>query len=123
MLYLAGTAASKIPILNMLSMDLDQIRKKAHRLAGMLMGNSSDVTVVEESSMTGGGAMPGEDFASAAIEIKTKLSAQGLFEHFKNGPTPIVGRISQGRFLLDVRTIQEEDFPLIAARLWEVARQ
>jgi len=61
--------------------------------------------------------MPEEAFASAAISIVLPdISAHAVEQHFRMGAVPIIGRISKEQFLLDLRTISEEDFPVIAER-------
>ncbi|MCL2361511.1 MAG: L-seryl-tRNA(Sec) selenium transferase [Defluviitaleaceae bacterium] len=112
------TAVEKIPTLKMLSMESATLHKKAKKLVKVL--GKDQAYVIEEASQAGGGAMPGENMATAAVAIKTKISAHALERHFRSGPVAIIGRISRDIFLLDVRTLAEEDFPLIAARLKEV---
>ena len=42
-----------------------------------------------------------------------------LEAQLRGGIVPIIGRIHEGKFLLDVRTLFEEDFPLIVQALRE----
>jgi hypothetical protein len=47
----------------------------------------------------------------------------GLEERLRlGGETPIIGRIARERYLLDVRTLWEEDFDYIAHRVAEEAQ-
>lgn len=43
-----------------------------------------------------------------------KMSETELEEKFRTGPVPILGRIKKGKYMLDVRTIAEEDFEHVA---------
>jgi len=132
------TVVKKIPALRMLCEKPKALFRKAQYLESVLKsgdpfpnpeGNDTapakkpawEITVVEETSQAGGGAMPEEDFTSAAVAISSNVSAQAIERHFRSGPVPIVGRISRDRFLLDVRTLNTEDFPVIAARLLEMS--
>ncbi|MCL2605187.1 MAG: L-seryl-tRNA(Sec) selenium transferase [Defluviitaleaceae bacterium] len=113
-LYLdPATAVQKIPALRMLYISERELSEKANRLQ-TLLGTGE---IINEPSQAGGGAMPEENLPSAAVSINhPDKSAQEIEGYFRESNVPIIGRISQGRFLLDVRTIDEADFPLIAER-------
>jgi seryl-tRNA(Sec) selenium transferase len=49
------------------------------------------------------------------------LSAQQLEQQLRSGALPIIGRISQGLLLLDVRTLADKDLPEIIAALQKIA--
>ena len=108
------TAVREIPTLQMLCETQDNLFEKAERLADKL---SPHATVIAETSQAGGGAIPEENFSTAAVIINADVSAQALEKHFRSGPIPIIGRISKDRFILDVRTLCDDDFPVIVSRL------
>ena len=112
------TVVANIPILRMLCETPESLYVKAQQLKEQLINAapSVEISIISETSQAGGGAMPEENFATAAISIMADMSAQALERHFRCAPVPIIGRISRDRFILDVRTIDIEDFPLIAAR-------
>jgi len=114
------TAMEKIPLLKMLCEKTESLKDKANLLVEALSHSPGRFFVITETSQVGGGAMPGENFTTAAVVIDSKISAQKLEHHFRTGSVPIIGRISQDRFILDVRTLSEEDFPIIAERYKEV---
>jgi len=117
------SAIQTIPTLHMLCITGEALEQKAKRLQSQLGDTASGkVTIVTEQSQVGGGALPGETIPSAVLAlILPTLSADALERHFRLADIPIIGRIAQDQFLLDVRTIEEADFPLIAARFQEVA--
>jgi L-seryl-tRNA(Ser) seleniumtransferase len=122
-LYLDPTAGiHKIPALRMLYTTEKELLGKAERLIKMLAVNlkqqsPSNVTIEALASQAGGGAMPEEDLPSAVLAVShSEITAQVIQRHFRGGDVPIIGRIANDRFLLDVRTIDEADFPLITAR-------
>jgi L-seryl-tRNA(Ser) seleniumtransferase len=45
------------------------------------------------------------------------ISPRQLEERLRRCDVPVVGRISRERFLLDLRTIPEEDFPFLIEAL------
>ena len=118
-LYLdPATAVAKIPILRMLCEPPDKLREKALMLKQQLdAAQAAEISVITEASLAGGGAMPEEGIETAAIVIDAGISAQALERHFRLGDVPVIGRISRDRFILDVRTLDIQDFPEIAARL------
>lgn len=117
-LYLdPATATKKIPALGMLCATEEELLAKAERLCASL-STEFHVSVLTLPGQAGGGAMPEESLPSAGIAIThPRKTAQDIAGLFREGSVPIVGRISGERFLLDVRTIDEGDFPYIARRL------
>jgi L-seryl-tRNA(Ser) seleniumtransferase len=105
-------AATKIPTLYMLNASPDELQKKAERLAAML-----NCTIISIMGQAGGGAMPEEELPSWAVAPSCGgKTAEELERHFRTGEVPVIGRINRGQFLLDVRTVEEGDFPVIAER-------
>jgi len=51
----------------------------------------------------------------------TGLSPQQLEQKLRTSPLPIIGRISQGAFLLDLRTVTDKDIPEIISALQSIA--
>jgi len=132
-------AVEKIPTLRMLCERPEALYEKARLLVGAIdkawadiansMRSSHAITeytgrleIITEASQVGGGAMPEENISTAAVSIVPKTSAQALERALRMGPVPIIGRISQGRFILDVRTLDAEDFPYIAEKLVEAEK-
>jgi len=115
-----STAIQKIPTLRMLSTPDLVFLTKVEELRELL-NKHAIVSVVETQSQAGGGAMPEENLKSFAVSIEVpNISAVALERHFRINPLPIIGRIADDKFLLDVRTLNKEDFPLIAKRLEEM---
>ena len=73
------------------------------------------VEIVACNSQVGSGALPVDALASAglAIQPKTNKRESGaalkrLAEAFRNLPLPVIGRIHEGRFVLDLRVLEDE---------------
>jgi len=115
------TAVEKIPTLRMLCESPGMLLEKAQMLKEQLATSGGHkIIVVAGASLAGGGAMPEEGLATATVAINAGISARALELHFRMGAVPIIGRISRDMFMLDVRTIDVEDFRHIASRLQEV---
>ena len=63
----------------------------------------------------GGGSVPTKLLPGWAVQVAAgALSVDGLETRMRRRALPVVGRIHRERYLLDVRTLQEEDFDEIA---------
>ena len=80
--------------------------------------------VVPEQDQVGGGSVPTQLLPTWAVAVTPRnLTVDGLEERLRTrSATPIIGRIAHERYLLDVRTLWEEDFALIAASVAEADR-
>ena len=77
--------------------------------------------MVETEGQVGGGSCPTQLLKSWAVAVDPgKLTADQLAEALRRPYPHIIGRISQGQYLLDVRTLTDDDFSAIARRLGEV---
>ncbi|MBI3353535.1 MAG: L-seryl-tRNA(Sec) selenium transferase [Nitrospirae bacterium] len=115
--YLDGEKAVKeIPTLNMLCQPLSEIEKKAIYIADGLKGVGSKlgVSVIDETSQSGGGALPLVSLLTKVVAIlSNNLSAARLEEMLRKNNPPIISRIKEGRILLDPRTIQRDELDTV----------
>ncbi len=121
-IYLEGTAEQKIPTLRMIAADHESLRKKADTLCGAILkaGCACLAEVVEEFSQVGGGSVPGQELPTAAVSVCPRsISVTELERRLRQGELPVIARISKDRLILDVRTIEENDFPAVAAIIAE----
>jgi len=115
----AAGACKRIPVLKMLTADAEYLFKKSGKLLEMLKQYENDAFVFEVTetiSEAGGGSLPARPFKSYAVAVTPKtMSVDALEERLRKRDTPVIGRIHRDRYLMDVRTVDETDFPLIAA--------
>lgn len=97
--YQAGRAADEIPVWRMISLAPEEVRRRAQRLARRL-----GAEVVPGRSTVGGGSLPGETLPTYLIALRVP-SPDALARRLRLGQPPVVGRIEEGRFLLDLRTV------------------
>ena len=105
----------EVPVLAMLAAEKAELEAKAMQLCSTIRTAGRNCSVVPCESRVGGGSVPGQSLPSFAAAPAGEANA--LEEMLRNRDVPIIGRIHEGRFLLDVRTLQTEDFPLIAEAL------
>ncbi|MDF2890044.1 MAG: L-seryl-tRNA(Sec) selenium transferase [Clostridia bacterium] len=115
------TAMKEIPVLRMLTISKEELHKKAKRLYGKLLkrvGDKCSIAVIDEFSEVGGGSMPMHKMPTKAVSVTVpNLSIDKLEEALRDYTTPVVGRINKDRFIIDVRTVFEEEIDIIVEAL------
>jgi len=113
------TAVRAIPTLRMIAIEVEILATRAQSLADrirMAVGSGAEVAVVDGASQVGGGALPVQTLPSKLVALTSRrLSAARLEANFRGDQPPIIGRVEQERFLLDVRTLQLGDDEVIVA--------
>ena len=100
----------RIPIYRMLATPLDMLRARAESLV-----RATNASVVDSRCALGGGTTPTETIASIAIEVPGNPNE--LHARFLRNDPPIVGRIVNDRFTLEVRTLLGDDLQAIQRAL------
>jgi len=123
-LYLGGDqrAAESIPILQRLLAPPDVLRRRAQRLARQLADLAAFVSTTTCTSQAGSGSLPARDLPSWGVRVvPDHAPVEALAAGLRAGDPAILARVHEGALLFDVRTLDDEEFPLIAARLHELA--
>jgi len=105
-----------IPTLKMLYCNIDTLRQRALKVQ-MVIGKEF-CEVIDTLTFMGGGTLPNKTYPSIALYIKGK--ATSLEKEFRNNF--IIGRIENDKFLLDFRTILEEDEDKLIATIQKVLK-
>ncbi|MDO9530429.1 MAG: L-seryl-tRNA(Sec) selenium transferase [Syntrophales bacterium] len=123
--YLNGEGAlSNIRILRSITEPLADVEKRAEKLLTLLQELDSEgvvLTLKKGASMTGGGALPTQEIPTMLLSVKSsRISANSMDEHLRHCDVPVVVRISDDEVLLDLRTIDEEEFKFIETGLQSI---
>lgn len=114
-------AVAEIPTLRMLAAKPDELAATGRRLLRRLrkpLPNNVVLELVSGFSQTGGGALPTLDLPTTLIAVGIAgVSPQEVERQLRGYEIPVIGRIHKGKFLLDVRTLKDEDVPVIAQAL------
>lgn len=113
-------AVKEIPTLRMLTYSLDELKDRAKKFLDMLnkLKLNIDIKLEEGFSQVGGGSMPIEKMDTYLISLRpNNISVSSLEEKLRLSNSHIIGRISEGRYLLDVRTIFDNQFEIIAKEI------
>lgn len=117
-----GIAVKEIPTLAMLTMSLEEIEKKAIELKSRIDGKVSDdklkIEIEDNFSEVGGGSLPLEKLPTKCIVLTLEhLSTQEFENNLRKFHIPIITRLYRDRVYLDLRTIREEEFDMVAEGL------
>ena len=114
-------AAREIPTLRMLAVDPAQLKLRAEGLCEKLSALGVACQVIPEQDQVGGGSVPTQLLPTWAVAVDPQAVSVDRLENGlrKHSDTPIIGRIHHDRYLLDVRTLWEEDFDDIAKAVKE----
>lgn len=109
-----GASFSEVPVLQMLALTKPELEERASRFVQQLLerlGQSAlKVEIVEGESAVGGGAGPNTHPATALLALShAELSADALEEALRSSSPPVITRIGDGRVLLDLRTVTQEE--------------
>lgn len=112
-------AAEKIPTIRDMLVPVSVLKEKAENIKSQLDG--LDIRIREDQTEVGGGSLPGIMLPSVVMEIHhPSYPAHVIERKLREGTTTIIGRITKDTYLLDVRTIQESDIPLLVKTLKEI---
>ena len=120
--YLNGTARAEIPALRMLCMPSRTIEARAHAFSAQLNAAGQRATVEPGNSAVGGGAFPGAQLATHLVLLHSEVSAQELEARLRMGRRPVITRVFMDRIALDLRTVPEQDEPLLLKALLDAAQ-
>ena len=122
-LYLQGKLDS-IPAFRMMRLSKDAIALRAVRLAGRISTNQGfSASLRDGESVIGGGSTPGQTLPTCLVAVRRKqYSAAKLEEIFRKQQPAIIGRVERDEFLLDLRTVSEDQDEKIAEAFKKVSK-
>jgi L-seryl-tRNA(Ser) seleniumtransferase len=111
-----------VPVLRMMHLSKDEIARRAEGIVSQVesaQGKSAGVKLelVDGESVIGGGAAPSAVLPTRLIAVThADLSADELCARLRASTPPLIGRVEDGRVLLDLRTVfPEQDANLATA--------
>ncbi|WP_197319996.1 L-seryl-tRNA(Sec) selenium transferase [Saccharomonospora sp. NB11] len=91
------------PVRRFLDTDPKTLRARAERLARALRRHGVDAVAVATTAAVGGGGAPGVDLPSAGVSLPESYARR-----LRTGEPAVVGRVEQGRCLLDLLAVAPE---------------
>jgi L-seryl-tRNA(Ser) seleniumtransferase len=108
----------EIPTLKMLFTSTQTLKERAIELKNIIE-HSCSCEIIETQTLIGGGTTPNKKIPTVALSIEFKgLKPHKIEQLFR--AKNIIGRIENEQFLLDLRTILEEEFPHLEKSIKEI---
>ena len=117
-------AVSDIPTLAMLTADPENLKKRAKRLSKKISSGSDaySAEVSSEVSRAGGGALPMADLPTWAVVVtSSEYKTSELESALRGCEPPIICRVKDDRIILDMRTVRDDEVPIIAQAFSAIA--
>jgi L-seryl-tRNA(Ser) seleniumtransferase len=111
--YRRGEALREVPALRMLAATREELESRARAFVRRLRKRAPEelsAEVTEGASAVGGGSAPTTHPPTALVAVvHASLSASAIDEALRRGSPPVVARILDGRVVLDLRTVAEDE--------------
>jgi len=124
--YEVSDALKNVPTLTMLIQSPDLIKSRGRKLLRRVqkqISGACSVRLISTVSRVGGGAMPECNLSSWALELRPKhIGIHILEREFRNLNIPIIGRIENESFLLDFRTVLDDEIVDVSSLIIEFFR-
>lgn len=101
----------EIPLYKFLSRSLDELYEMATVITKGVPKDKFEIS--PQSAYVGGGSLPNHKLETIVIKVKNGASPQQLSTKLRGNAIPIIGRISQGEFILDLKAVFEKDIPIL----------
>ncbi len=119
-------AMREIPTLKMICQPYQEIRSRANRLrrrVGRLDQGNFSIEMRDGNSKVGGGALPLLELPTRLIcLVPGKLTAHVMEAWLRAYEPPIIVRVEKERVVLDVRTILDDEFAVVAGAIRRLAK-
>jgi L-seryl-tRNA(Ser) seleniumtransferase len=100
------------------------LKSRARKLARLISAAAPKATIeiAESQAFLGSGSLPTEALPSFVVTISLpEISAAELARKLRLDRACVFGRIENGRVCLDVRTLTDEQLPMVASAFGRVA--
>jgi L-seryl-tRNA(Ser) seleniumtransferase len=111
-------ADAEVPVIQMLSVTAEEVEQRAKSVIDGLNSSSVTFELISGESTLGGGAGPTSNVPTTLIAIThAARSAQEIEHHLRTSTPPVIARISEGKVLLDLRTVFPDQLPALRQAL------
>jgi L-seryl-tRNA(Ser) seleniumtransferase len=110
-LLLHRNMPERVPVQRMLTQTKAALLQRAAQLQSMLGGGAVENT----EGFAGGGSLPEERIPSCAVALNPPMGAEKAADVLRSAQPPVIGRVKEGRLLLDMLTVRDEELPQLAS--------
>lgn len=114
--YLDGTHREEIKLWQVLSRPIPDLRRMAEAVVAKA-GGPSDLSIEKTAAYVGGGALPEQSLSSIGLVFAPSRNANEMMTVFRKFSPPIIGRIQDGRFILDLKAVDADDVAILAGAI------
>lgn len=115
-------AWENIPVLKMIRRQKEELKIQAEEIKKALLesGFRGEIQVQEDTSMIGGGSLPGETLSDVAVSIKPeKESTEEFAARLRMQSVPVIVQVKNNRVFLHMRTVFAEEKEILTEMLKE----
>jgi L-seryl-tRNA(Ser) seleniumtransferase len=126
-LYLReDVALAEVPALRMLGTPMSTLRDRADELAGLLqtIPGLAKVETKQDVAFVGGGSLPDQRMETWVVAVRpAEISDDDFARRLRAGIPAVMGRLSEGQILFDVRTVFPEQMGELASAIRAAAQE
>ncbi len=108
-LMLHRDCPEKVPVNRMLGQGEAELQARAEALQALLGCGE----IVETAAFAGGGSLPEQQMPSRAVALDPPMGAEAAAALLRGGAVPVIGRIAEGRLLIDMLTVADSELPTL----------
>ena len=112
-------AVHAVPTLRMLTVPIAEIERRARRFLEIAtLGDPVRLSarILDGVSRVGGGALPLQELPTKCVGLAVDgISAGGIERRMRGHAPPVIGRIEADRFVLDFRTVGDDEIDIIGS--------
>ena len=115
-------AWENIPVLKMIRRQKEELKIQAEKIKKALLesGFRGEIQVQEDTSMIGGGSLPGETLSDVAVSVKPeKESTEEFAARLRMQSVPVIVQVKNNRVFLHMRTVFAEEKEILTEMLKE----
>ena len=109
-------AIKQIPVLSMITKTVEELEESAKWLRDGIRNEVHEVTceLVDVKDQIGGGSAPLVRLQGKGVALSSsQKTAEQIEREMRKYQIPIIGRIAEDQFILDVRTIEEDEYNIV----------
>jgi len=113
-----------IPFARMMRLSADEINQRAQALCVNLKSASAlRIEIISGESLIGGGSAPTSSLPTFLLAITAEgLSADDIAARLRGNDPAVIARVEEGRVLIDLRTVLEDEEPGLIAALLKIGQ-
>ncbi|MCP4570164.1 MAG: L-seryl-tRNA(Sec) selenium transferase [FCB group bacterium] len=109
--YIENRQFEMIPIWRMITTPVTELKIRGEKILSACPGK--DMVLTATQAYLGGGSTPAQSIDSLAVSMRSKIKVNILAKRFRSYAPPIIGRVENDDFLLDLRSIPSEQDDII----------